>query len=72
MRGQGVDAALDLLEEVRDVLVVERERPAEEGVEDDTQRPHVHLTGEEEMEEREFECRLWRDVETLPGRGPAP
>mmetsp|Transcript_34149 Transcript_34149/g.93914 ORF Transcript_34149/g.93914 Transcript_34149/m.93914 type:complete len:269 (+) Transcript_34149:860-1666(+) len=40
---QREDATLDLFEEVGYVLVVERQRAAEEGVEDDTARPDVDL-----------------------------
>mmetsp|Transcript_19642 Transcript_19642/g.63034 ORF Transcript_19642/g.63034 Transcript_19642/m.63034 type:complete len:223 (+) Transcript_19642:995-1663(+) len=41
--GESEDAALDLLEEVWDVLVVEGQGAAQQGVQDDAARPDVHL-----------------------------
>ena len=43
VRRQRVDAALDLLEQRRDALVVKRQRPAQQRVEDHAARPHVDL-----------------------------
>eukprot|EP00982_Pelagococcus_subviridis_P010068 30965-Pelagococcus_subviridis.AAC.8 len=43
MRRKVINAPLDLLEQVRYRLVVERQRPAQERVQDDAAGPHVHL-----------------------------
>lgn len=41
--GERVHALLDLLEEIWNVLIIERQRATEEGIQDHTTRPHIHL-----------------------------
>lgn len=43
MARQVVNASFDLLEEVRYVLIIERQAATQQGVQDDSTAPHINL-----------------------------
>mmetsp|Transcript_13569 Transcript_13569/g.27760 ORF Transcript_13569/g.27760 Transcript_13569/m.27760 type:complete len:347 (-) Transcript_13569:810-1850(-) len=72
VRGERVHAALDLLEEVGDGLVVEGKRPAEESVEDDAAAPHVHLRAGVKVPRDDLRCSVVGRPAGRPQEVPVP